>query len=114
MNKPVATVAAVSSSIHRQAAIKLGRHFKCSPEKALERAGRPAAKYAIYRVALSNLVDSMITETLQRVETNQVHFTVAPGHWSAAPNADKHVNATLGKVFGLTVCYWTPKAGVSA
>ena len=114
MQKALATVEAVSSSIHRQAIIKLGRYFKCSPEKAVERMARPAAKYDMYRVAMANLVDSMITESMERIDANQTAFTLVPGHWSAAPNADKHVNATLGKIFGLTVCYWTPKAGVSA
>ena len=114
MPKALATIETMSSSIHRQAVIKLGRYFKCSPEKAVERMGRPAAKYDLYRVAMANLVDSMITEAMERIDANQTLFSLAPGHWSAAPNADKHVNAALGKVFGLTVCYWTPKAGVSA
>jgi hypothetical protein len=101
------TAAAIATRARLDAITKLGRLFKCTPQKAEERMLRPNPKYAPYRVAFSNFVDDAISNVFAHVDNG--HCTLVPMHWAAVERADANVQANpLGRLHGSNVSYWVP------
>lgn len=101
------TCAAVANRARFQAITRLGRLFKCTPQKAEERMLRPNPKYVPYRVAFSNFIDEAITNVFAHIDNGQA--SLLPMHWSAVKSGDADVESKLGRLYGEVVCYWVPK-----
>jgi hypothetical protein len=107
MNATKTTAAAIATRARLNAITKLGRIFKCTPQKAEERMLRPNPKYAPYRVAFSNFVDEAITNVFAHVDNG--HASLLPMHWAAVESPDANVESNpLGRMHGENVCYWVP------
>ncbi len=109
MNAVTTTAAALGTRARADALTKMGRLFKCSPQKAAERMSRPAANYQEYRVAFINLVDAAITNVFAHVDNG--HLVIKTPHWAAFTGSpDSYVESNpLGRLQGVAVSYWAPK-----
>lgn len=113
MNATQTTTAALAAKVRVQALSKLGRLYKCTPDKAAERMARPKAQYEAYRVAFANFVEEALANVFAHIGAGML--AIKPAHWSAAPNPDAYVGnmpGIPGRLHGVRVSYWMP--GVAA